>query len=137
MSSGVGSFVLALFCAAKKISLSRAIASSSAAMLFSRPTNSCDTMCGNTMMSLSGRAGTVRRGAALRSLGSFLKNMKFTRCRPTHDRRMGTANYRRRYPHSRGAEAAPAAEHDEIERRRRAPHFRVSADARFLVINDE
>src|SRR6187397_1592070 len=74
MSSGVGSLVLALFCAAKKISLSCAIASSSAAMLRSRPTNSCDTMCGNTMMSRSGSAGTTRLPPGL-PLPSFLKNM--------------------------------------------------------------
>src|SRR5690606_23424756 len=76
MSSGFGSFVLALFCAARKISLSRAIASSRAAMLFSRPTNSCDTMCGNTMMSRSGSAGSGRRAAPPGlSLLSFLKNI--------------------------------------------------------------
>src|SRR5258706_14715588 len=43
-------------------------------MLFSRPTNSCDTMCGNTMMSRSGNAGSGRRGTAGLSF-SFLKNI--------------------------------------------------------------
>src|SRR3954471_19520432 len=73
MSSGVGSLVLALRCAAKKISLLCAIASSSAAMLRSRPTNSCDTMWGNTMMSRSGSAGTTFFVPV--PLPSFLKNM--------------------------------------------------------------
>ncbi len=43
----------------------------------SRPTKSCETMCGNTMMSRSGRSGTVRRftsGGPLPSL-SLLKNI--------------------------------------------------------------
>src|SRR6185369_14660805 len=73
MSSGVGSLVLALRCAAKKISLLWAMASSSAAMLRSRPTNSCETMCGNTMMSRSGNAGTIFLAPC--PLPSFLKNM--------------------------------------------------------------
>src|SRR5882672_5842297 len=75
MSSGVGSLVLALFWAARKISLSRAIASSSAAMLFSRPTKSCETICGNTTMSRRGSAGRLRRGGAPGFSFSFLKNM--------------------------------------------------------------
>ena len=44
MSSGVGSLVLAFRCAARKISLPRFIASSSAAIDRSRPTKSCETM---------------------------------------------------------------------------------------------
>src|SRR5262245_3690683 len=75
MSSGVGSFVFALFCAARKISLSRAIASSSAAMLLSRPTKSWLTMCGNTMMSRRGSAGSVRRGPWPLPSPSCLKNI--------------------------------------------------------------
>src|SRR5450631_4533003 len=116
MSSGVGSLVFALFCAARKISLSCAIASSSAAMLFSRPTNSCDTMCGNTMISRSGNAGTVRRGAALRSLGSFLKNMNLPRVAG------GLARFGRRAR----CRTLPAI-----------AYVTRSADAGFLVINDE
>ena len=57
MSSGVGSLVLAFFCAARKMSLPRAIAASSAVIDRSRPTKSCDTMCGKTMMSRSGSSG--------------------------------------------------------------------------------
>ena len=60
MSSAEGSFVFAFFCAPRRMSLSLAIASSSAAMDFSRPTNSGTTMCGNTMMSRSGRSGRLR-----------------------------------------------------------------------------
>ncbi len=60
MSSGEGSLVFAFFCAARRMSFSCAIASSSAAMDFSRPTKSGTTMCGKTMMSRSGRSGTVR-----------------------------------------------------------------------------
>jgi hypothetical protein len=45
-------------------------------MLFSRPTKSWLTMCGNTMMSRSGRAGRVRREAVAGLSLSFLKNMK-------------------------------------------------------------
>src|SRR5690348_2734610 len=76
MSSGVGSFVLAFFCAARKISLSRPIASSSAAMLFSRPTKSREDMCGKTMMSRSGSAGRVRRTGASGLPLSCLKNIR-------------------------------------------------------------
>ena len=60
MSSGVGSLVFAFFCAARKISLSRAIAASSALIDRSRPTKSWLTMCGKTMMSRSGRSGRSR-----------------------------------------------------------------------------
>ena len=76
MSSGVGSFVLAWRWAARKISFCwpRFTASSSAAMLRSRPTKSCDTMCGNTMMSRSGRSGIAPRASAL-GRPSFLKNI--------------------------------------------------------------
>jgi len=59
MSSGVGSFVLAFFCAASKISLCWLIASSSALIDFSRPTKSGTTMCGNTMMSRKGSRGKL------------------------------------------------------------------------------
>ena len=44
MSSGVGSLVLAFFCAQSSTALSPPIASSSAAMDFCRPTNSGTTM---------------------------------------------------------------------------------------------
>ncbi len=73
MSSGVGSFVLAFFCAERTISLSPAIACSSALIDFSRPTNSGTTMWGNTMMSRKGRSGMVRGPFFL--VSSFLKNM--------------------------------------------------------------
>src|SRR5690606_27865983 len=75
-SSGVGSFVFAFFWAAREISLSRPIASSSAAMLFSRPTNRRDDMCGKTMMSRSGSAGSVRRAGTSGLPLSCLKNMR-------------------------------------------------------------
>src|SRR5688572_25316416 len=75
MSSGEGSFVLAFFCAARKISLSRPIASSSAAMLFSRPTNSREDIWGKTMISRSGSAGRVRRDGCSGLPLSCLKNI--------------------------------------------------------------
>src|SRR4051812_31132150 len=74
MSSGAGSLVFAFFCAARRMSLSCAIASSSAAMDFSRPTNSGTTMCGKTMMSRSGSRGTVRTPPL--ALGSFFSSLR-------------------------------------------------------------
>src|SRR5688572_25460765 len=76
MSSGVGSLVFAFFWAASRISLSCAIASSRAAIDFSRPTKSGTTMCGNTMMSRRGRRGSTRcfRAAGL-PLSFLLKNI--------------------------------------------------------------
>src|SRR5512138_1198415 len=58
MSSSAGSFVLASFCAARRMDFCFAIASSSARMDFCRPTKSGTTMCGKTMMSRSGSSGT-------------------------------------------------------------------------------
>src|SRR3954467_11110762 len=75
MSSGAGSLVLAFFCAARRMSLSCAIASSSAAMDFSRPTKSGTTMCGKTMMSRSGSSGTVRV-PGLFPFGSFFSSLR-------------------------------------------------------------
>src|SRR5882757_1030481 len=117
MSSGVGSLVLALRCAAKKISLLCAIASSSAAMLRSRPTNSCDTMCGNTMMSRSGNAGTTFFVPV--PLPSFLKNMGQLTPRPA--------------VFADGAPAPPAQPAVAIGG---APNP-SSSDPGFLVVNDE
>src|SRR5437660_550644 len=74
MSSGAGSLVFAFFCAARRMSLSWDIASSSAAIDFSRPTKSGTTMCGKTMMSRSGSRGTVRTPDLL--LGSFLSSLR-------------------------------------------------------------
>ena len=74
MSSGAGSLVFAFFCAARRMSLSWDIASSSAAIDFSRPTKSGTTMCGKTMMSRSGSRGTVRIPDLL--LGSFLSSLR-------------------------------------------------------------
>ena len=75
MSSGTGSLVFAFFCAASRMSLSWAIASSSAAMDFSRPTKSGTTMCGKTMMSRRGRRGTVRTAGRLEP-GSLLSSLR-------------------------------------------------------------
>jgi hypothetical protein len=61
-SSKAGSLVLAFFCAARTTILSLPMASSRAAMDFSRPTNSGTTMWGKTMMSRSGRSGRVWLG---------------------------------------------------------------------------
>src|SRR2546426_8834469 len=58
MSSSAGSFVLASFCAARRMNFCLFIASSRARIDFWRPTNSGTTMCGKTMMSRSGRRGT-------------------------------------------------------------------------------
>src|SRR5262245_22472786 len=60
MSSSAGSFVLASFCAARRMNFCLFIASSRARIDFCRPTNSGTTMCGKTMMSRSGRSGTRR-----------------------------------------------------------------------------
>src|SRR5919198_1394357 len=59
MSSSAGSFVFASFCAASRMNFCLFIASSRARMDFWRPTNSGTTMCGKTMMSRSGRSGTL------------------------------------------------------------------------------
>ena len=76
ISSGIGSFVFALRCAERKISFPPAapfpIASSSALIDFSRPTNSGTTMCGNTTMSRSGSSGT-RRGPLFSSWRSDIR----------------------------------------------------------------
>src|SRR5690348_12079309 len=58
MSSSAGSLVLASFCAARRMNFCLFIASSRARIDFWRPTKSGTTMCGNTMMSRSGRRGT-------------------------------------------------------------------------------
>src|SRR5439155_13554505 len=58
MSSSAGSFVLASFCAARRMNFCLFIASSRARIDFWRPTKSGTTMCGKTMMSRSGRSGT-------------------------------------------------------------------------------
>ena len=60
MSSAAGSLVLAFFWAHSRMALSPAMASSSAAIDFCRPTKSGTTMCGKTMMSRSGRRGRLR-----------------------------------------------------------------------------
>ncbi len=60
MSSAAGSLVFAFFCAHRRMAFSCAIASSRAAIDFSRPTKSGTTMWGKTMMSRSGRSGSVR-----------------------------------------------------------------------------
>ena len=75
MSSATGSLVFAFFCAASRMSLSCDIASSSAAIDFSRPTKRGTTMCGNTMMSRRGSRGTVRTGG-LFPAGSFLSSLR-------------------------------------------------------------
>ena len=76
MSSGIGSLVFALRCAERKISFPPAapfpIASSSALIDFSRPTNSGTTMCGKTTMSRNGSSGT-RRGPLLSSWRSDIR----------------------------------------------------------------
>ncbi len=76
MSSGMGSLVLALRWADRKISLYPPfpIASSSAPMDFSRPTNSGTTMCGKTTMSRNGSSGT-RRGPLLSSVRSDMRGL--------------------------------------------------------------
>src|SRR3954464_10647138 len=123
MSSELGSLVLALFCAARKMSLSRAIASSRAAMLLSRPTKSCDTMCGDTMMSRSGRAGSVLRPGAGLSEPSFLKNISVMegyhlRAEARGDERRALAHRRERARVPRPRDFAARARADcESERR--------------------
>ena len=84
MSSATGSLVFAFFWAASRMSLSFFIASSRAAIDFSRPTKSGTTMCGKTMMSRSGSSGTVRTLRAEDFLSSSLrKNMRVSpRWRP-------------------------------------------------------
>ena len=71
MSSGTGSFVLAFFWATSRISFSCPIASSRAAIDFSRPTKSGTTMCGKTMMSRRGRRGSCR----VRGLPPFFSSL--------------------------------------------------------------
>src|ERR1700722_19774165 len=60
MSSAAGSWVLAFFWAQSRSSLFWRIASSMAAIDFSRPTKSGTTMWGKTMMSRSGSNGRIR-----------------------------------------------------------------------------
>src|SRR3989338_2284653 len=71
MSSSRGSFVFAFTWATSRTSFSLLIASSRAAMDFSRPTKRGTTMWGKTIMSLRGRRGTRNPAGFSGTLGLF------------------------------------------------------------------
>src|SRR4029078_6531459 len=75
MSSSVGSLVFAFFCAARRMNFCLFIASSSARIDRCRPTKSGTTMCGKTMMSLSGRSATLTAPGREGSFLSLRKSM--------------------------------------------------------------
>jgi hypothetical protein len=98
---------LAFRWAAKKMSLSRAIAASSALIERSRPTKSCETMCGNTMMSRSGRSGTVR----LLTLGGPLLSISLSNSivRTSNPHKPGDATLRCATVRASGSQASSAS----------------------------
>ena len=69
MSVTEGSSFAAVFCATNMMRRSAAMASSSALMLFGRPTNKGITMCGNTTTSRNGSKGKSK-GSAGKAIGA-------------------------------------------------------------------